>query len=109
MVQGYVRYKGRDFYLIRKPIQLGISSHASITTLSNTDYIGRAIFFHGIHFSAGGGTSKGRRGKQPRYALGTRPNGCPSEQNVGMDKKVGVLTIILLFLYPVVLKAFDCD
>lgn len=60
-------------------------------------------------FSAGGGALKGRRGKQPRYALGTRANGCPSEQNVGMDKKVGVLTIILLFLYPVVLKAFDCD
>ena len=65
--------------------------------------------YHGIHFSAGGGALKGRRGKQPRYALGTRPNGCPSEQNVGMDKKVGVLTIILLFLYPVVLKAFNCD
>ena len=46
MVQGYVRYKGRDFYLIRKPIQLGISSHASITTLSNTDYIGRASIHH---------------------------------------------------------------
>ena len=30
-------------------------------------------------------------------------------RKVGMDKKVGVLTIILLFLYPVVLKAFDCD
>ena len=46
MVQGYVRYKGRDFYLIRKPIQLGISSHASITTLSNTDYLGRASIHH---------------------------------------------------------------